>query len=389
MPDLCIAFNASLLSAPRTGIGQYIAGLVGALHAQPEIKLRLFLGGQWHDQLPAADTAHSMRTSRLNALLRPLPGAYPLRRFFAQRAFQRHLADQHCDLYHEPTLWPLAAPLPLVMTLHDLSHLRYPHTHPAGRRREIERHLEPAVRRAARILVDSDFIGREVQAHFSLPAEKIVVAPLGCGREFHPRPAEQTQATLAALGLNHGRYLLCVGTLEPRKNLALALRAHARLPAALRTRYPLLIVGLYGWGKDPFAGELQTALASGQVRLTGYLDRLRLAELVAGARALIYPSLYEGFGLPVLEAMASGIPVIVSDRASLPEVAGSAGITVDAADETGLSIALQRLIEDEAEWQHRRHAGLQQAATFSWQRCAAQTVAAYRAALATRTTRTG
>ncbi len=377
-----IALNATLLRAPRTGIGQYIAALFTALSACENIEPELFLGQAWYTTLPPPATPQdTARHARWSTRLREWPGAYPLRRFLWQRAFERGLKNRAFDLYHEPSLWPFETGLPMVMTLHDLSHVRYPQTHPPARLREIERHIDRAVIRAARILVDSAFIAREVMTHFSLPPEKIVVAPLGCGNEFHPRTAAQTLAARGPLKLTHGEYLLCVGTLEPRKNLALALRAHARLPDALRARYPLLIAGISGWGKDPFSGELQSALHSGHVRLTGYLDRQHLAGLIAGARALVYPSLYEGFGLPVLEAMASGVPVIVSRRASLLEVAGEAGVTVDAEDDGALAIALQSLIEDEPEWQSRRAAGLRQAEKFTWQRCADITAQTYRAVL--------
>lgn len=378
-----IALNAGILRAPRTGIGQYVAGLASALQQRDDADVRLFLGRRWSQTLPpAAAPAEVARAARMAALLRDLPGAYPLRRLLEQRAFSADLRHHPADLYHEPSLWPLEFDGPLVMTVHDLTHVHFPETQPRARLAEIERHVGKGVARAQRILVDSAYIGREVVGHFGLPADKVVVAPLGCAPHFHPRNAAQTRTALQPLGLSHGGYLLCVGTLEPRKNLVLALRAHARLPAALRARHPLLIVGMSGWGEEQFAAELQAALAGGQVRLAGYLGQERLAEVVAGARALIYPSLYEGFGLPVVEAMASGTPVVVSDRASLPEVAGPAGLVVDAADDAGLAAALRLLLEDDAEWLRRSQAGLQQAAQFTWRRCADITVQAYRAALA-------
>ncbi|SMB22457.1 Glycosyltransferase [Sterolibacterium denitrificans] len=384
-----IAFNASILRAPRTGIGQYVTGLVTALQQREDVEISLFLGRRWSLTLPlptaSAQMARVMQVARATSLLRGMPGAYRLRRFVEQRAFAAGVRRQPVDLYHEPSLWPFDSfngTGPLVMTLHDLTHVHYPETQPRARLAEIERHVGKGVARAARILVDSAYIGREVVSHFGLPTDKVVVAPLGCGAEFHPRTEAQTRAALQPLGLRHGSYLLCVGTLEPRKNLLLTLRAYARLPDALRKQYPLLIVGMAGWGEDTFAGELRAALAGGHVRLAGYLGQARLAEVVAGARALVYPSLYEGFGLPVVEAMASGTPVIVSDRASLPEVAGAAGLIVDADDDVGLAAAMQMLLGDDPEWQRRCQAGLQQAAQFTWRRCAEITVQTYRAVLA-------
>lgn len=390
-----VALNASILQAPRTGIGQYVAGLATALLARPDIELQLFLGQGWSHTLPAAVSPRaSARRARLAGWLRALPWAYALRRALAQRAFSAGLrhppgaTSAPATLYHEPSLWPLAHDGPLVMTIHDLTHVHYPHTQPAARRRHIERHLAAGVARAARILVDSAWIGAEVRQHFGLPAERVVVAPLGCGAEFRPHTPAQTAALRQQLEqqlgcrLAHGGYFLCVGTLEPRKNLQLALRAHARLPAALQRRYPLLIVGVAGWGEDSFSAELRRALSRGAVHVLGYLAPEALAALLAGACALVFVSLYEGFGLPLLEAMQSGTPVIHTRRASLPEVAGDAGLSVDAEDATQLTSAMQRLIEDAALWQRCQAAGMLRAREFSWARCAELSVGAYREALA-------
>src|SRR5690606_21196139 len=270
---------------------------------------------------------------------------------------------------------------PMLMTLHDLTHVHFPQTQPADRLAAIERHAARGVERAQRILVDSQFIADEVRAHYGVPADRVVVAPLGCAARFHPRMPEQLAGRMAALGLQSGRYLLCVGTLEPRKNLQLALRSYERLPAALRERYPLILAGMPGWRAEQLAEPLQRALASGQVRMLGYQDDNCMAELFAGARLLLFPSLYEGFGLPVLEAMASGIPVILSRSSALPEVAGDAGLYIDPLDEVACASAIELLIEDKAQWTAQRAAGLKRARDFSWARCALITSTAYREAL--------
>nr|WP_218572686.1 glycosyltransferase family 1 protein [Pseudomonas sp. R-28-1W-6] len=375
--SISVAFNASILRAPRTGIGQYLVELVRALATDPEFEPWLFNGWNWQAQLPAAALPGY---SRLSALVkRGVPNAYALRRLVEQRRFSRKAAC--ADLYHEPSLWPFEFDGPMVMTLHDLTHVRFPQTQPADRLAAIERHAARGVERAQRILVDSQFIADEVCAHYGVPAERIVVAPLGCAARFHPRAPEQLAARLAALGLQAGRYLLCVGTLEPRKNLQLALRAYERLPAALRERYPLVLAGMPGWRAEQLAEPLQRALASQQVRLLGYQDDNALAELFAGARLLLFPSLYEGFGLPVLEAMASGTPVILSRGSALSEVAGEAGLYIDPQNEVVCAAAIQLLVEDQARWLALREAGLTQAQAYSWQRCAQITAGVYREAV--------
>lgn len=372
-----IALNARILQAPRTGIGHYVAELVGALAQESDVELSLFHGWGWSSQLPQATMPGY---SRLTPLLRQIPGAYQARRWLEQKRFDQRRA-QMIDLYHEPSLWPLSFEGPTVITLHDLTHLHYPETQPPARLREIERRLADGVQRARLILTDSQFIADEARQHFGLPADRFVVAPLGVAARFHPREAAAIDTVLKAHGVEAREYLLCVGTLEPRKNLTLALHAHALLPEALRQRYPLLIVGMAGWQREQFSAQLHTALASGHVCLLGYLPDEHVAQLLAGARALIFPSLYEGFGLPVLEAMASGTPVIVTRRSAMPEVAGAAGNYIEPDDPHGLRDAMHRLIDDQPYWQACTDAGLQQARLFTWERCAKVTARAYRQAM--------
>lgn len=372
-----IALNARILQAPRTGIGQYVAELVNALHSEPDVEVTLFHGWGWSSALPDAALPGY---SRLTPLLRQIPGAYQARRWLEQKRFDQGSA-QGIDLYHEPSLWPLAFDGPTVITLHDLTHLHFPDTQPAARLKEIERRLALGVEQAQLILTDSNAIAEEAQEYFGLPAERFVVAPLGVATRFHPREATVIDTVLKAHAVTAREYFLCVGTLEPRKNLTLALRAHAQLPEAVRERFPLLIVGMAGWQREQFSDELRLALAGGHVCLLGYLPDEHVAQLLAGARALVFPSLYEGFGLPVLEAMASGTPVILTRASAMPEVAGAAGNYIEADDAVGLRDAMTRLTDDQAHWQACREAGLQQARLFSWERCAQATAGAYRQAM--------
>jgi alpha-1,3-rhamnosyl/mannosyltransferase len=372
-----IALNARILQAPRTGIGHYVAELATALAHEPDVELSLFHGWGWSSTLPEAAMPGY---SRLTPLLRQVPGAYQARRWLEQKRFDQR-PSQAIDLYHEPSLWPLSFDGPTVITLHDLTHLHYPDSQPPARLREIERRLADGVHRARLILTDSQHIANEAQAWFALPAERFVVAPLGVAARFHPREPEAIDRVLKAHGVEAREYFLCVGTLEPRKNLTQALRAHALLPETVRQRFPLLIAGMAGWQRQQFNDELASALASGHVCLLGYLPDEDLAQLLAGARALVFPSLYEGFGLPVLEAMASGTPVILTGISAMPEVAGDAGNYIEAHDPDTLRDAMQRLIDDPAHWQACREAGLQRAKLFSWERCATVTARAYRQAM--------
>lgn len=373
-----VALNARILQAPRTGIGQYVSSLTQALRDQADVNLELFLGRQWAMDLPPAPMpGYSRRAS----LAKRVPGAYRIRRWLEQGNFDRGLRTRAVDLYHEPSLWPLEFDGPMVMTLHDLTHVHYPHTQPADRLVEIERHVGKGVERAQYVLTDSEHVADEVRRHFSLSHERVLVAPLGYAPRFRPRTDEELANTLASFGLSAGQYLICVGTLEPRKNLQLALRAHALLPASLRACLPLVIVGMPGWRSEGLNETLDAAVKGGWVKVLGYQSDEVLAELLAGAKALLFPSLYEGFGLPVLEAMASGVPVLLTRSSSLPEVAGEAGIYVDAQDPQEMCTAVQELVDDFSLWERCRALGLERAREFSWQRCARITSEAYRKAV--------
>ena len=265
-----IAVNARILQAPRTGIGHYLVELLGALQAHADFEFSLFHGWGWSGDLPAAALPGY---SRLSPWLRNLPGAYRARRWLEQRRFDS--GRPPVDLYHEPSLWPLDFDGPMLMTLHDLTHLHYPATQPAARLREIERRLARGMEKARLILTDSQAIADEAQAYFGLPRER---------RGGAPRPCRAVPSTRDRASPARG-YFLCVGTLEPRKNLSLALRAHGQLPAAVRQRFPLMIVGMPGWESRSLDDELRQALASGTVRLLGYLPDERVAELMSGAGA--------------------------------------------------------------------------------------------------------
>jgi alpha-1,3-rhamnosyl/mannosyltransferase len=239
-----------------------------------------------------------------------------------------------------------------------------------------------ALERADHVITDAAYVREEIITEFGVSPGKITSVPLGARDIFRPRTEAECRSVLAERNLRHRGYVLCVGTLEPRKNLELVIRAYAAMPPSFRQRRPLVIVGMRGWLTSSLESVMQPLVSSGELRPLGYTPDDALAALYAGAMTLVYPSLYEGFGLPPLEAMASGTPVIVSDRSTLPEVVGDAGIKIDAQDEAALRQALQRLDEDPAFHAARAAACVAQASRFSWRRCARETLAIYRDVLA-------
>ncbi|MEO5561233.1 MAG: glycosyltransferase family 1 protein, partial [Dokdonella sp.] len=191
---------------------------------------------------------------------------------------------------------------------------------------------------------------------------------------------------LARHGLADRAYLLVVATQEPRKNLVRLARAYAALPIALRARHPLVIVGARGWLNAELEAALAPLEAHGEARRLGYVAEDDLPLIYAGAHAFAFPSLYEGFGLPVLEAIASGVPTLTSNVSSLPEIArdavGAITLNVDPFDETALRGGLERVLQDSAWRDQASPRGIARARAFSWSRCVEQTVSVYREVLA-------
>ena len=374
-----IAFNATALLSPLTGIGQYSRQLADGLVSRGDIEAGFFYGAAWSDRVrtePFAGARHVLPWLRSH-----LPFAYALRRLLQGGQFSRHATSARFDLYHEPNILPLPFDGPTVITVHDLSWIRYPEAHPVERVRALNRYFPAGLDRASRVLTDSAFVKQELVDLFGLPSEKINVIPLGVESLFCPLPAAQTQEILRRWGLVHGDYFLAVGTLEPRKNLQMALNAYMRLPDDLRQRFPLVLAGMTGWNTSELEQQIDAMSRTAEIRQLGYLPRADLAKVIAGATALIFPSIYEGFGLPPLEAMACGVPVIASNSASLPEVVGETGVLLDPQDVDGMTQAMIWMASTPTDRQRLGQQALERSKRFSWFACVEETVAAYRQVL--------
>ena len=398
MPNLHIGINAISLLTPPTGIGQYTLNLALELRKDPTLLLSYFYGPFWSERLYLSEqrvqqTAQQLKATRRSKVLPSvitglkkvvkaiIPYPYEIARFLQQRAFSKGARDRRIMLYHDPNFIPYRFDGPVVITIHDLSVLKYPETHPKDRIHAIGRQLPEAVARADAIIAVTEATRQEIIATLDVNPQKVFAIHNGVGRHFHPLSQAETTAVLHPHQLTHRGYILNVGTLEPRKNLIRLARAYGSLPTALRDRYPLVIAGMKGWHYESIEQELAPMIRSGQVRLPGYIPAEALPALYAGAAMLVYPSLYEGFGLPLVEAMASGTPVITSNRSSMPEVVGDAGILVEPEDEAMIAEAIHQLLEDSQAAQRLQQQGLERARQFTWERCAQQTLAVYRRVL--------
>jgi glycosyltransferase involved in cell wall biosynthesis len=321
-------------------------------------------------------------TESKKAIRRLIQSPYELFRAVEQIGFSVGTWSLRPEIYHEPAFLPLRFHGPTVITAHDLSWIRYPETHPSERVRIMNRLFPRSLERANHVITDAEYIRLEIINEFGIAPEHVTAVPLGARPIFRARDESECREVLNTRGLSYRSFILCVGTLEPRKNLEFMIRAYAALPSAFREKHPLVLVGMMGWLTSTIESTMSPLVDAGQVRPLGFASDLDLAALYASAMVLVYPSLYEGFGLPPLEAMACGTPVIVSNRTTLPEVVGSAGELIEPTDTARLTVLLERLADDPKHWQDRATSCLRQAAQFSWQRCAKETVAIYQKVLA-------
>jgi|HubBroStandDraft_3_1064219.scaffolds.fasta_scaffold03233_2 glycosyltransferase involved in cell wall biosynthesis len=264
-----------------------------------------------------------------------------------------------------------------VVTVHDLIYARFPEAHSGIRDRGMRVLVPLAVRRSARVIVDSHSTQRDLVELLKTPRERIDVAPLGLGMVKRCAPTGPAELR-AALELGERRVALSLSAKRPHKNLLALIGALARIPASRR---PLLVIPGYPTWHEAQLREHAAALGVREdVRFLGWLSGEQLEGLWGVADLFVYPSLYEGFGLPVLEAMARGVPVACSNASSLPEVAGDAALLFDPREEPAIGAAIERLLSDEAEAERLRARGIERAREFTWERTARVTLESYRRA---------
>ena len=384
-----VVIDGSPLIGPKSGVAAYTASLIRALSLLPDqVTLTVFF-----DSLRIAPDAILSR-HRLPSLS---IARFRLPRRLLQLLWRHSLLPitstaGPSDVVHSTNfaIYPVGHSRQ-VMMLYDLSIRQHPEWHFPERVREIERHLS-RISRADAVLVATDHIARAAVAHLGLAPSRLCKVPLGVEAQFHatgvkrmapqPIPPEEDEAARIRqrYGLPHA-YILFVGTIEPRKNLTTLLEAFAQLPAALRREHPLILAGHPGWRTEPIYAAAADLRAEGTVRFLGGVPDQALPELYAGAVLFVYPSLDEGFGLPPLEAMACGTPVIISDAPALVEVSGPAARVVPRRDPGALTAALTDLLADPAERARLAAAGQRHASQFTWERTAQETLAVYRRVL--------
>jgi glycosyltransferase involved in cell wall biosynthesis len=365
-----LAVDATALLGARTGVGVVTSELLARLATEPDLDVVAF-GVTWRgrneltDQLPDG----------IRGVRRPM-AARPLREAWS-RADQPPIEwwTGSIDVVHGPNyVVPPSRGAGELVSVHDLTFVHHPEmctadtlAYPGLIRR--------ALRRGATVHTGSAFVAAEIADEFAIDAADVVVVPYGTRPLPADEPGADSDAGRTLAGSEH--YLLAVGTVEPRKDLPTLVRAFDHMAAA-RPDLALVIAGTDGWGADALTDAVASSPHRDRIRRLGWVDERQRAALLRGAAVYAYPSIYEGFGLPPLEAMAAGTPVVTSTAGSLPEVVGDAALTIAPGDESALAEAIGRLIDDDALVEELRGRGRRRAASFTWDLTAAGLVATYR-----------
>jgi glycosyltransferase involved in cell wall biosynthesis len=372
-----VGFDATAAVRQGGGIGRYVRELLRALaEVDAGNDYRVFVASP--RPLP-----HPLPTLPRGARLFHLP----LHDRWLARAWHRarlpipvELALGPLDLYHSPdfTLPPTLPGTPTLLTVHDLSYVRDPDSASPALRAFLDRVVPRSVRRATRVLADSEATRGDLVELYGTSAEKIEVLYSGVSDTFQPvTDAAALSAVRARYGLTSEPFVLSVGALHARKNHARLIQAFACLDPALVRSHRLVIAGGREWSSDAILAEPQRHGLAGRIHFPGYVADEDLPALYSAAAAFAYPSLYEGFGLPVLEAMACGLPVVTSNVSCLPEVAGGAALLVAPHDVAALAAALASLLTDKALAAALAARGRARAAKFTWDKAARQLLDVY------------
>lgn len=365
-----IGLDGMPLAQPRTGVGTYTFELARALAAEaPEDEFELI------SPLPYDETGPTNVPANLQ-LIYSRPNL--LQRRWWTLGLPSYLKRNPVTLFHGTNYEvPLRAQCPTVVTIHDLSLLLHSSTHEARAVRRA-RLLQPLMARKANLIITpSEAVRNEVCEHLKIAPDKVFATPLAPRGSFTPMTPEETVAVRKRLEIQD-EFLLFAGTIEPRKNLSTLLNAFAELLRTTDLRPQLVVAGKVGWKADEVLAQAREFPVRDRVRFVGFVTDEDLRALYSSCSAFVYPSIYEGFGLPPLEAMACGAPVIAS---GVPSIKESVARVISATDSTGLARVMIELLTDEQARQSLSSRGREYAQEFSWQRTAKLTRAVYAQAL--------
>ena len=387
-----LIFNGEALRPPITGIGNYSFHLLQQLLRHSLVDdVHSFTGTGWINGSEQIATTSDLKArdgqgtpSRRDNVIQGIrtaigviPGTKALYDTLMDRRFEELASKTTNAIYHETNYILKPYTGPCITTVHDLSHVRFPQFHPEHVVKRLDALLPKSLERSDMVIAVSELVRQEVIEHYGVAEDKIRTVYEGVEEAYRPRTEAQTSNVLASYGLTHKSYVLLVATLEPRKGITVLLDAWESMPEALRLSFPLVLTGSSGWRNESLRDRIDALIAGGTVKHLGYVPSEVLPILYSGATVFSYPSVYEGFGLPVLDAMSSAVPVICRGETSMAEFAEGACVLCETGEAAELAQKIEDLLEDADKQQHWAEKGRIQAAKFSWERCARETAELY------------
>jgi len=362
-----VALDAHVVGRRQTGNETYVVNLGAALAARTDVETLAYVdvGTRWPDGMPAP----RLRSLRLRAPQLRIPVELPYR-----------AKTDKADLLHVQYVRPPVVRMPVVTAIHDVSFEDLPGLFSRPTTARLRMSIRLSAEHSAAVVTLSEFTRARLLYHYDLGPEKVIVAPAGVSARWSRLASSEVKDRLQSLDLPP-RFVLAVGNLHPRKNIPRLIRSVDRLRRAGLDDVGLVVAGQPGWRADEVNDAIASVRGQEWIRLTGYVTDPTLEALYNAALVVAYPSLYEGFGLPVAEALAIGAIVVASDSTSIPEVAGDAAVLIDPNEDESLSAGLERAATDSSLRARLAQAGPRRAATLTWEACAEATVSAYRLAL--------
>jgi len=372
---LRIGIDATALPLQRTGVANYVFGLLRGLAAVDRD------GGYVIFAKPEHVAEFGIDQSNFEFVPIDLP-ARGLRLAWEQVGLPKRVREHRLQLLHSPHYtMPLSHPVRSVVTFCDMTFVLYPEVHQLVKRTYFPAMMRWSARHADRLITISESTRDDLVRLWGIDPARVTPVPLAAGAEYQPAAPATIASVCARYSLPPRGYVLYLGVLEPRKNVDQLVAAFGRMTG----RFPdllLAIAGKRGWMYDRIFSQVEALGLADRVRFTGYVPEEDLPGLYGGARLFTYPSRYEGFGLPVLEAMRCGVPVVTTNVSSMPEVAGDAALLVDPDDVAGLADAMMRILESSSLAEDLARRGRLRATSFSWERCATETRQVYQQVLA-------
>lgn len=390
-----VIIGTESLRNPLSGIGVYTLNLCKEIIKDGAIELiglddfGIFNQNQLIQVINNIDENHSPKNSHsfnvkhlLRKKIRQIPASRALYNKVSSAATNRNLKSLSNDyIYHSPNYISRKFSGKKVITVHDISHIDCPETHPKDRINHLEKNLSQSIQSADHIIVDSEFTKNQLIKSSLITSntqKKITTVHLAACPSFTKRDPIETQGTLQKYSLSHKKYLLSIGTLEPRKNYENIISAFLALPDSIASQYELIIIGAKGWKYENIFKLLNNTNSTHHIKLLGYLPQREMIDLLSSAKIFLYPSLYEGFGLPILESMSCSTPVITSNIGAMQEVAGNCAELVNPYDIEEIRDSITHILNSKEHCDNLIQLGKKRSSQFSWASTAKQTIDIYK-----------